>query len=252
MKTLNESVANAMDSQDVEIVPFLPYILQDFWEIGTPAETVINIVKKHCKDYSNLRVLDLGCGKGAISVKLAVELKCNCYGIDGIAEFIETSKEKANEYGVGGLCRFETGDIRDKIKTLEKFDVIVLAGIGQVFGNYFETLTTLSKHLTPQGIIIIDDAYIDDSSTFKHPALLHHGELLKQVEMSEINLIDEHTTALADATTEFENLQKRCKELSAKHPEKAALFESYTKTQADEYDALENELVCSVIVFKKA
>jgi len=38
MKTLEESIATAMDAQDTAIVPFLPYILQDFWEIGTPAE----------------------------------------------------------------------------------------------------------------------------------------------------------------------------------------------------------------------
>jgi ubiquinone/menaquinone biosynthesis C-methylase UbiE len=69
--------------------------------------------------YSNLRVLDLGCGKGAVSVKLAAALKCNCYGIDGISEFIETSKEKAKEYGVDALCCFEVGDIREEVDALE-------------------------------------------------------------------------------------------------------------------------------------
>ena len=112
MKTLEESIAAAMDcAQDTVIVPFLPYILQDFWGLGTPPEIVIDLVQKHCKHCSNLNVLDLGCGKGAVSIKLAEALKCNCFGIDGIPEFIETAKEKAQEYGVESLCRFEVGDV---------------------------------------------------------------------------------------------------------------------------------------------
>ena len=100
MKIIEESIATAMDfGQDTAIVPFLPYILQNFWELGTPPEIVINLIQKHCENYPNLNVLDLGCGKGAVSIKIALALKSNCYGIDGIPEFIETSKVKAKEFG---------------------------------------------------------------------------------------------------------------------------------------------------------
>jgi len=254
MKTLEESIATAMDSQDTALVPFLPYILQDFWDMGTPPEIVIDFIQKHCKNYSNMNVLDLGCGKGATSVKLAEALKCNCYGIDGIHEFIETSKEKAREYGVDALCRFEVGDIREKIATLGKFDVIVLGAIGQVFGDYYATLTTLSKHLTPSGIIIINDAYIEDSSTFQHPAVLPLRELLRQVEQAGMKLIDERTGGeenSAEYAKQFENIQKRCKELMAKYPEKTPLFENYIQTEIEEYDAMENKMTCSMMVFKR-
>jgi ubiquinone/menaquinone biosynthesis C-methylase UbiE len=254
MKTLEESIAAAMDcGQDTEIVPFLPYILQDFWDLGTPPEIVTNFVQKHCKNYSKLRVLDLGCGKGAVSVKLATALKCNCYGIDGIAEFIETSKEKAHEYGVDTLCRFEVGDIREKIKSLGEFDVIVLGAIGQVFGDYYATLTTLSKHLTESGIIIIDDAYIEDTSAFRHSAVLSRRELLRQIGEAGMKLIDEYTGEYCDtfdSAKEMENISKRCSELKLKHPEKSSLFEKYAQDQAQEYDALENEMIGSVMVLK--
>lgn len=33
-KTIEESVVQAMDGTDAELFPFLPYILQDLWEIG--------------------------------------------------------------------------------------------------------------------------------------------------------------------------------------------------------------------------
>jgi cyclopropane fatty-acyl-phospholipid synthase-like methyltransferase len=251
MKTLEESIATAMDSQDVAIVPFLPYILQDFWEIGTSPEIVIDFIKKHCKDYAMLHVLDLGCGKGAVSVKLAATLKCKCYGIDGIPEFIETSKEKAREYGVYALCRFEVGDIRTKIAALGKFDVIILGAIGQVFGNYYTTLTTLLKHLTPEGIIIINDGYIDDTSTFQHPSMLPRRELLKQIAQAGMELIDETTSGTTNYAEEFENIEKRCRELMTKYPEKTSLFENYIQNQADEYDVLKNKVICSMMVCKR-
>jgi len=262
MKTLEESIAAAMDSpEDVGLVPYLPYILQDFWAIGTPPETVIDLVKKHCivetQCVASLRnapsVLDLGCGKGAVSVKLAATLKCNCYGIDGIPEFIEIAKAKAQEFGVDTLCRFEVGDIRDveTWRTASQFDVIILGAIGQVFGDYYATLSTLSEHLTPNGTVIINDAYADDTIEFKHPLVLHHRELLRQTQQAGMELIDECTDAPTNYAEEYESLQKRCKELMAKYPEKASHFENYAHSQIDEYDALVNKLICSVMVFKK-
>jgi len=250
MKTLEESIAAAMDGRDAAIVPFLPYILQDFWEIGTPAEIVIDLVRRHCRNHSMLHVLDLGCGKGAVSVKLAEALKCHCHGIDGIHEFIEASKEKAREHGVEALCRFEVGDIRVKLDALDKYDVIVLGAIGQVFGNYYATLARLSRHLAAGGIILINDAYIDDSSAFRHPAILQRHELLRQIGQAGMELIDEYAGKPSNSAKEFEDLRRRCVELMAEHPDKSALFESYVQNQAAEYDALENEMVGAIMVVR--
>jgi hypothetical protein len=68
MKTVEESVITAMTGteEDVDIVKYLPYILQDFWEIGSIPEEIIKIIKKHKTNYAGLNVLDLGSGKGAV------------------------------------------------------------------------------------------------------------------------------------------------------------------------------------------
>ena len=66
--TVEESVVMAMDGTSSNLFPFLPYIFQDLWEIGTSPEIVLTLVKKHTTDYSNLKVLDLGCGKGAVLI----------------------------------------------------------------------------------------------------------------------------------------------------------------------------------------
>ncbi|MBU4451076.1 MAG: methyltransferase domain-containing protein, partial [Actinobacteria bacterium] len=88
MKTLEESVVTAMDGSDSGLFPFSPYILQDLWEIGASPEVIIELVRKHTNNYYSLSILDLGCGKGAVSIKLAKEFNCTCLGIDAIKEFI--------------------------------------------------------------------------------------------------------------------------------------------------------------------
>jgi hypothetical protein len=65
---LEAKVVKSLDGEDDELYNFIPYLLQDLWEIGSSPEVIINMVKKHVGK-SNLSVLDLGCGKGAVSVK---------------------------------------------------------------------------------------------------------------------------------------------------------------------------------------
>lgn len=68
--------------------------------------------------------------------------------------------DPTKEYRLSHLCSFETGDIRKKIKELNNFDIIILGAIGQVFGDYFTTLTILDRCLNQNGIIIIDDGLV--------------------------------------------------------------------------------------------
>lgn len=254
MKTLEESIAAAMDvKQDTALIPFLPYIFQDFWELGTPPEIVTDLIRKHGRNYAALRVLDVGCGKGAVSVQLAAALKCNCYGIDGIPEFIEASRAKAREYGVDTLCRFEVGDVREKIKTLGKFDVIIVGATGPIFGDYQTALAALSGHLADDGFIIVEEAYIDDASEFQHPPYLLRKDLVDQFSRAGMELVDETVlkySEVADISWEMETISRRCRELEAKYPEKSSLFENYIQNQAAENDALENELTGSAMVVK--
>lgn len=129
--------------------------------------------------------------------------------------------------------------------------MIILGAVGQVFGDYYATLDILSAHLAEEGIVIINDAYIEDSSTFQHPAVLPYREVLKQVRQAGMELIDECTEGSDAYSEEFENIQRRCRELIAKYPERTALFEGFICAQAGEYDVLENKIIGSIMVVKK-
>ncbi len=71
MKTIEECVVTAMDGTNKELFPYLPYILQDVWEFGANPEAVISLISKYFSHTAGLNVLDLGCGKGAVSIKVS-------------------------------------------------------------------------------------------------------------------------------------------------------------------------------------
>jgi cyclopropane fatty-acyl-phospholipid synthase-like methyltransferase len=255
MTSPEQSIIRSMDGDDPDIIPFLPYILQDVWEIGAEPQTIIHLIKSHYKGSSPASVLDLGCGKGAVSVNIAARLGFNCYGIDAIPEFIEFCRLKSDEYNVTHLCTFEIADIRERIKSLNGFDIIILGAIGPVLGDYFNTFYALLPHLNPGGIIVIDDGYISDDSSFTHPQLLKEGELKRQVQKAGMQMIaeeifDRSFIRETDAFM-FDSIRKRCTELSNLHPGKKYLFDNYIKNQEEEFDVLENKIITSTMVFAR-
>ncbi len=255
MKSVEETVVMAMDGTDAAIYPFLPYILQDTWEIGASPDIIVRLLSSHYRDRADFRLLDLGCGKGVVSIQAAVELRCSCLGIDAVAAFIAEAKSKAAEYGVDELCRFEVGDIRDKIKDLSDFDVIVLGAIGPVFGNYRETFIALSPRLKPDGIFIIDEGYFEDVSEFIHPIIRKKGEIFREIAEAGMEIVDEviiREEDLKDTDSDiFKNLMARCLELAAAHPDKKELFLDYLRRQTEENAVLEKEAVCTTMVLRR-
>ena len=255
MKTVEESVVNAMDGSDKEIFPYLPYILQDLWEIGADPDVIIQLIEDQFTVYKNLKVLDLGCGKGAVSIKVAEKFGCHCYGIDAIPEFIDYAQEKAFEYKVGGLCKFEVADIREKVKSIPAYDIIILGAIGPVFGDFYTTLTTLSKCLNNKGIFIIDDGYLENDDDHHHPVIQKLGTIVQQIDSAGMQLVENdiiQKEAMEDANGfMLEQLRKRCYELIDRYPDKKGLFLNYVKEQEEESAFLESKVTCSTMVIKR-
>lgn len=255
MKSIEVSVVTAMDGTDVGLFPYLPFIFQDLWELGSNPEVIISLIGDHFTKYENLKILDLGCGKGAASIKVAKAFGCKCHGIDAIPEFIAYAQKKSIENNVADLCRFEVGDIREKVKALDNFNVIILGSIGPVFGDYHTTLTTLLECLSDSGIIIIDEGYIEDDSNFIHPLIQKQATIFKQIHSAGMELIreviaDKNKIKDSDGFI-IENLKKRCLELIDKYPQKKDLFLNYIRKQYEENDVLENDVICSTMVIRK-
>ena len=255
---LQKSVLQSLDgNRDAGIYPYLAYLLQDLWELGTPVNGIIDLIKKHnLHRQGNISVLDLGCGKGAVSVNLAREFGCRCHGIDGLPEFIDESIRRANEYGVQPLCRFETGDIRKIKPGKELYDLIILGSVGWIFGNPRDTLSGLVKFLKSGGYMLIADSYLPDKSIFKHPQYFRRQEIAAAIEQNRLEIRDEHfddPSALVDENDRmYELIEARVRELSDSYPQKRDLFERYLRAQQAEIDVLEREVTGVTWLLKKA
>ncbi|MCG8431777.1 MAG: class I SAM-dependent methyltransferase, partial [Candidatus Omnitrophica bacterium] len=134
-------------------------------------------------------------------------------------------------------------------------DVIILGSIGPVFGDYCQTLGSLKGCVKDNGIIIIDDGYIENSSDYIHHLVQKQDAVYRQIADSGMELIDEvvfdkdYIKGSDEAI--FKSLKKRCLELIGKFPGKTALFKDYIKSQEEENAALEDKIVCAVMVIRR-
>jgi SAM-dependent methyltransferase len=254
MKNLDESVVESLDGFQTELLPYLPYLLQDLWEIGADPNTMLSLIKQYIR-LDKLNILDLGCGKGAVSIKIAQEINCTILGIDAIHEFIESARDYAKKYNVDNKCKFEVGDIRVWIKELSGFDIIILGAIGPVLGDLETTLRILAKSLNSEGYVLLDDGYIDDRSKKNYERCLRRTEFYKQITEAGFEVIHEEIFAkdmLEDSDNYiYDSIKRRANELIDNLPDKREVIEGYLKSQELENQMLENEIITGTWLLKK-
>lgn len=250
---VNEKLAKSLTTEGVELLPFIPYLLQDLWELGGSPTDIEMVMRKHISVPSQLRVLDLGCGKGAVSIHLARIFGCHVKGIDLIPDFIDCARQQAESVGVQGLCDFVVGDINQAVLIERDYDVVVLAAVGDVLGDQAETLDKLKRVVKDDGYIVIDDVYSrqEDANT----ETLSYQQWLRLFEQKELLLLearpgDEASFRETNAAQQA-HIRQRARELQERYPDKAALFSGYVASQQAEVDELESDLVGITWLLKK-
>lgn len=247
MPNTDEQTARSLSGSGAEILPYLPYLLQDLWELGSSPAEIIELIKKHVPDAGGLRVLDLACGKGAVSVKLARVFRCNVKGVDIMPEFIAYAKEKAVEYGVSALCTFAVGDIHKAVERERGYDIVILGAVGDVLGEPPETLAKLKATIKRNGYIVLADGYArgetEESFMSGNDTIRTREQWLQffrdaGLKVAALKATDE--SGMREVNT-FNNIAigRRAEELIARHPEKEKLFEEYMQNQIAECEAME-------------
>jgi SAM-dependent methyltransferase len=255
MDDLQKSVIESLDgSANPELYPYLPYILQDLWEMGTDPKTVVELIEKHI-NRRPLKIVDLGCGKGAVSIRLAEKFDCHVLGIDGLPEFIDDARKFAEKYEVADKCRFDADDACLRIHELKDYDVAILGAVGQIFGNIHKTLTIVGKILNPGGYIIIDDGWIADESTTDDKRYLRKSEFYNQIATAGFKIVKEKNfkQEFIDGANDdiFAAMKMRVDELIVKEPHNRAIFEHYIEVQQHENQMMATEVVCAMWLLKK-
>lgn len=87
--------------------------------------TATHELAESCKIDSNMKVVDIACGKGTTSVYLAKRYGCEVVGIDISEDLISQSNRLAKNERLEGQVSFHTGDALDLPFEDNEFDVAV-------------------------------------------------------------------------------------------------------------------------------
>jgi len=265
---VEEKLAKSLTAQTPELIPYLPYLLMDIWDLGSSPEDMRTLIEEHLPSPHKLHLIDMGCAKGAAPVYLARAFGCHVKGIDIIPEFIEAAVKHAEANGVGDLCEFVVGDINEAVLIERNYDIAILDAIMDVLGTPAETIRMIRHVIKESGYLLINDAYkfhpedqnqkdsgteakttgskysspkmsLDEIPEFPPEVLeapyLPYAEWLALFRAEGLEVVATIVTE-GQALFSFNDAQKelirvRAEELKALHPEKQALFDEFIRAQ---------------------
>ncbi|MFP4162405.1 MAG: SAM-dependent methyltransferase [Chitinispirillaceae bacterium] len=252
MNSTDDSILHSLDAENRMLLHHLPYLLQDIREMGTDAAQVLEIIRRNNAFTQDMSVIDLGCGKGAVAVKLAKELKCKVRGIDALQEFVDEATRYAQQNGVADLCVFQRGDIRATTDS-SLFDLVIYGAVGPIFGSIEQTIHKVSGFVRPGGFLVIDESFCPETS--KQRVSHSEKELFHAFRDNGMEVIDESRTAMENLRNvnreNNEKIRHRANELKRMYPQDAAIFDEYVKNQIRSCETLEHELVSAVWLLQK-
>ena len=251
-----EKLAASLTAEETGLVPFLPYLLQDFWELGSNPAVMADLIAKHVKLTTDTRGLDLASGKGAVSVRIARECGVRVKGIDLIPEFVAYAQQKAREFEVSELCEFAVGDINQAVEEERGYDCVVFGAVGAVLGGPAESLEKLAATVKPGGYILIDEGYLPESGAredvkYSSYDFFREGEWMAFFQEAGLELVETVPGVDEESDSGMAAIIARAGELMELHPDKKAMFEGYVRSQQNEYDDLANSLVCVTWMLRK-
>lgn len=107
------------------------------------------------QDLTGADALDLGCGRGEVSVQLAL-LGAKVTGIDVSSESLARAQSLAQKHGVAGHLSLGSENAEDLSFTDDSFDLSVCAGL-MSFVDFDRTAAELSRVTRPGGTVVIMD-----------------------------------------------------------------------------------------------
>ena len=123
-------LAASLSAHDTRLIPCIPCLLQDLYELGSDPPTIVALLQQHASLDRHSQVIDLGCGKGAVSHAIARTFGCHLEARDLMEDFIAEARERAASLGISHLCRFMVEDVSDAIAYERNYDVVVFGAIG--------------------------------------------------------------------------------------------------------------------------
>lgn len=253
-RTLLDEVAYAMEAPEC-LLPHLPYLLQDLPSLSGAEDDVVEVLSE-VGFPSGGTVLDLGCGRGDIAIRVARALGAEVTGVDGHPPFIEIARESAQQARLQQRCRFIAADLRKSLAKPARFDAVLMIAVGSVLGDCVKTMSMLRAAVRDGGWIVIDDAYLEDgvppSADYEdylereamEAGLTHFGDAIvaRRIRSPSGRLFN----ALA-----LETIPKRATALVELHPELKEAINQYVARQIEEVALMDGPVVPTLWAMQK-
>jgi cyclopropane fatty-acyl-phospholipid synthase-like methyltransferase len=241
-----------------EILPYIPELLADLWSLGIPPGAVVNLVRPLNFQPDSTRVLDLGCGKGAIAITLAHEFGFRVLGVDIFPPFIENARQRARDLGVEGICQFEHGDMRKWATETGNYDIVVLVWTGGVLGDIGKSVRKLRNLVHTGGYMVLSEGYRRGGVPVDLPYLkrFSHQEMILQNLTAHGDTLVREMVVPEDEIKELygdyiDSLNKGAHRSARNHPEHADLLWEYMKAQEEMCRIMESAVVSGVWLLRK-
>lgn len=255
MRSETDMVAYALEV-DPGLLPWIPELLADFAELG--ANTTLILRTLEGLDLPNTaRVVDLGCGKGAVAVAVARAFGWQVTGIDLFEPFLDDARRRAAAASVAHLCRFERGDILKRAGQTAPADIAVFAALGDVLGPLPDTIGVIRRFVRPGGFMAICDGFLRDEGTsdfqgFEYATsrletrtnLQAHGDRL----VREVQAADDQTEVYA---REAAQIRRRAEMLAERVPSLKADLMRYAEDQRQEYAYMADNVIAAVWLLER-
>lgn len=247
MSDLALSVLTSLDGTDPRLLPYLPELLQDLDDLGADPALIDRLLSNPTQLPRRAKVLDLGCGKGSVALRLLQRHPWTALGLDGLPDFVTRARERAEALELADRCRFEVADIRTWTSEA-RFDLILLAAVGPVLGEVETTLHRLDAWLAPGGLVVKDEVHVPEGATCRNAAYNQtRGELMESIARAGFRVLAEAREPEQGRAEEhramFEAIRSRAESLTQRHPEDRELFAAYVANQALEFEILAREVV---------
>jgi cyclopropane fatty-acyl-phospholipid synthase-like methyltransferase len=255
-KNTELSISKSLETEP-SLLPYIPELLEDLWALGSSPEPIVEILKPLNLQHPDNKVLDLGCGKGAVSITLAHKFGFNIVGIDACDAFLKEARKKAIEFNVSELCYFELDDIRKFINKAKNFDVVIYASLGNILGSFDECIGYLRQTVHPGGFILVDDGFLNGPSKIKRQGYEHyvsHEDTIKQLTSFDDILLNEIITEEESKSINEKYLKvikKRANNLTDRIPGLKEPINCYIKNQEIECDILDKNITGAIWLLQR-
>lgn len=266
-----EKLAASLTAEDAGLVPFLPYLLQDIYQLGGSGALSAQLLEE-LGPSTPARLLDLACGKGAVSLEIARRLDYTVRGVDLLPPFVAEANNRAERAGLANRCQYVVGDVNLAVRELAGWDVVLFCAAGDVLGPPAEMLGKLKGTLRAWGYIVLDESFLPEAAArggrspgeeeTGDPGILYQNYeylteenwavLFREAGLREVarKLVAAGEMAEGNAA-DLAAIEKRAAELMTRYPEKAALFAGYVASQHNEVQDLENSLINAVWLLQR-